>query len=211
MSTDVNRSTADPSRQTRPDRHPTSEVPWWTRGDTNAFFGLGLQHPGQRADPDRPVDLRRPGARRRRARHRAARARHRADRSATSTTRSWPAGWPGGRTGPTSPRCRTGRACRTCSSWSSSIMLPIFLSTGDPIRAWQAGLAWAFIIGVIVLIGAFVGPFIRKITPRAALLGTLAGISLTLHLDAAGRPDVGGGLDRPAGARASSWSASSPT
>ncbi|SDT33792.1 putative MFS transporter, AGZA family, xanthine/uracil permease [Friedmanniella luteola] len=59
------------------------------------------------------------------------------------------------------------------------IMLPIFLATGDPVRAWEAGLAWAFIIGVIVLIGAFVGPFIRRITPRAALLGTLAGISLS--------------------------------
>ncbi len=59
------------------------------------------------------------------------------------------------------------------------IMLPIFLSTGDPVRAWEAGLAWAFVIGVIVLIGAFIGPFIRKITPRAAMLGTLAGISLT--------------------------------
>jgi AGZA family xanthine/uracil permease-like MFS transporter len=59
------------------------------------------------------------------------------------------------------------------------IMLPIFLSTGDPIQAWSAGLAWAFVIGVIVLIGAFVGPFIRRVTPRAAMLGTLAGISLT--------------------------------
>ncbi len=59
------------------------------------------------------------------------------------------------------------------------IMLPIFLQTGDPIRAWEAGLAWAFVIGVIVLIGAFVGPSIRRITPRAALLGTLAGISIT--------------------------------
>ena len=59
------------------------------------------------------------------------------------------------------------------------IMLPIFLTTGDFLQAWQAGLAWAFVIGVIVLIGAFVGPFIRKITPRAAMLGTLAGISLT--------------------------------
>ena len=59
------------------------------------------------------------------------------------------------------------------------IMLPIYLKTGDPIRAWEAGLAWAFVIGVIVLIGAFIGPFIRKITPRAALLGTLAGISLS--------------------------------
>ncbi|HEY6793336.1 MAG TPA: hypothetical protein VI248_01495 [Kineosporiaceae bacterium] len=58
------------------------------------------------------------------------------------------------------------------------IMLPIYLKTKDPIRAWQAGVAWAFIIGVIVLIGAFVGPTIRRYAPRAALLGTLAGISV---------------------------------
>jgi AGZA family xanthine/uracil permease-like MFS transporter len=59
------------------------------------------------------------------------------------------------------------------------IMLPIYLRTGNPIQAWTAGIAWAFIIGVIVLIGAFVGPYIRKYAPRAALLGTLAGISIT--------------------------------
>jgi AGZA family xanthine/uracil permease-like MFS transporter len=59
------------------------------------------------------------------------------------------------------------------------VMLPTFLATKDPIQAWEAGLAWAFIIGVIILIGAFVGPTIRKFTPRAALLGTLAGISIT--------------------------------
>src|SRR6185503_17143531 len=34
-------------------------------------------------------------------------------------------------------------------------------------------------IGVIILIGAFVGPAIRHLTPRAAMLGTLAGISIT--------------------------------
>src|SRR5947209_952236 len=58
------------------------------------------------------------------------------------------------------------------------VMLPIYLQTKDPIAAWQAGLAWCFIIGVIILIGAFVGPTIRKYTPRAAMLGTLAGISI---------------------------------
>ena len=58
------------------------------------------------------------------------------------------------------------------------VMLPIYLKTNDPILAWQAGLAWAFIIGVIILIGAFVGPTIRKYTPRAAMLGALAGISI---------------------------------
>src|SRR5436190_12398530 len=58
------------------------------------------------------------------------------------------------------------------------IMLPTYLTTKDPLLAWQAGLAWCFIIGVIVLLGAFVGPKIRALTPRAAMLGTLAGISV---------------------------------
>jgi AGZA family xanthine/uracil permease-like MFS transporter len=58
------------------------------------------------------------------------------------------------------------------------VMLPIYLSTKNPLTAWEAGVAWAFIIGVIVLLGAFVGPYIRRYTPRAALLGTLAGISI---------------------------------
>src|ERR1700742_442045 len=59
------------------------------------------------------------------------------------------------------------------------VMLPVYLNTKDPMQAWSAGLAWAFLIGVIVMIGAFVGPYIRKLTPRAAMLGTLAGISIT--------------------------------
>jgi AGZA family xanthine/uracil permease-like MFS transporter len=59
------------------------------------------------------------------------------------------------------------------------IMLPTYLRTHDPLKAWEAGLAWAFIIGLIILAGAFVGPTIRRLTPRAALLGTLAGISIT--------------------------------
>jgi adenine/guanine/hypoxanthine permease len=44
--------------------------------------------------------------------------------------------------------------------------------------AWAAGLAWCFIIGLIVLLGAFVGPYIRRYTPQAAMLGTLAGVSI---------------------------------
>jgi AGZA family xanthine/uracil permease-like MFS transporter len=58
------------------------------------------------------------------------------------------------------------------------IMLPVYIKTKDPILAWHAGLAWCFIIGVIVLLGAFVGPQLRALTPRAAMLGTLAGISI---------------------------------
>jgi adenine/guanine/hypoxanthine permease len=59
------------------------------------------------------------------------------------------------------------------------IMLPVVIKTnGDVMKAWEAGLAWAFFIGIVVLIGAFIGPAIRRYTPRAAMLGTLAGISV---------------------------------
>src|SRR5687767_3054005 len=58
------------------------------------------------------------------------------------------------------------------------IMLPVKLATGDPILGWQAGLAWAFIEGLVNLSGAFIAPYIRRLTPRAALLGTLAGVSI---------------------------------
>jgi len=58
------------------------------------------------------------------------------------------------------------------------VMLPVYLETRDPLLAWQAGLAWCLLIGIIVLIGAFIGPWIRSVTPRAAMLGTLAGISI---------------------------------
>ncbi|HEY1720588.1 MAG TPA: hypothetical protein VGG27_05035 [Magnetospirillaceae bacterium] len=59
------------------------------------------------------------------------------------------------------------------------IMLPILLKTKDPIQAWEAGLTWVFVQSFVLMIGGFIGPFIRKVTPRAALLGSLAGISIT--------------------------------
>ncbi len=59
------------------------------------------------------------------------------------------------------------------------VMLPIKLQTGDPIKAWEAGLTWVFIQSVVLVIGGFLGRWVRKVTPRAALLGTLAGVSIT--------------------------------
>ncbi|MDR7545418.1 MAG: regulator, partial [Armatimonadota bacterium] len=58
------------------------------------------------------------------------------------------------------------------------IMLPVLIKTKDPILAWQAGLAWAFIEGIIEALGGVFGKTIRRYTPRAAMLGTLAGISI---------------------------------
>jgi adenine/guanine/hypoxanthine permease len=58
------------------------------------------------------------------------------------------------------------------------IMLPIALKSGDPVKGWEAGLTWVFIQSFVLMVGGFVAPVIRKITPRAALLGTLAGVSV---------------------------------
>jgi len=59
------------------------------------------------------------------------------------------------------------------------VMLPIGLATKDPVQAWEAGLTWVFVQSFVLMAGGFIGPYIRKITPRAALLGSLAGISIT--------------------------------
>jgi AGZA family xanthine/uracil permease-like MFS transporter len=59
------------------------------------------------------------------------------------------------------------------------IMMPILHMTGDPVQAWEAGLTWVFVQSFVLMAGGFAAPFIRRITPRAALLGSLAGISIT--------------------------------
>ncbi|HEY4165984.1 MAG TPA: regulator, partial [Reyranella sp.] len=59
------------------------------------------------------------------------------------------------------------------------VMLPILIATKDPIQAWEAGLTWVFVQSFVLMAGGFIAPVIRRITPRAALLGSLAGISIT--------------------------------
>lgn len=65
------------------------------------------------------------------------------------------------------------------------VMLPaktlaIAAGAADPVRvAWQAGLFATFASGVIELVAAPFAERLRKITPRAALLSTLAGIALS--------------------------------
>src|SRR5436853_189283 len=59
------------------------------------------------------------------------------------------------------------------------ILPPITIKTGDPLKGWSAGLVWVFFQSFVLMLGGFIAPYIRKITPRAALLGALAGISIT--------------------------------
>lgn len=58
------------------------------------------------------------------------------------------------------------------------VIKPTFDQTGSAEAAWRAGLLACLGSGLIELCGAFVAGRIRKSTPRAALLSTLAGIAI---------------------------------
>ncbi len=72
----------------------------------------------------------------------------------------------------------------TVFSFVFLVMLPAKLAaiaagSADPARAaWLAGLLACFGTGVIEFFGAFVAGWVRRHTPRAALLSTLAGLAL---------------------------------
>jgi adenine/guanine/hypoxanthine permease len=59
------------------------------------------------------------------------------------------------------------------------IIMPIYLATKNAVLAWQAGLFACLASAVLEVIGAFIGDWVRRHTPRAALLSTLAGIAVT--------------------------------
>jgi AGZA family xanthine/uracil permease-like MFS transporter len=58
------------------------------------------------------------------------------------------------------------------------VIAPEFRATGDAERAWRLGLLACIGGGVIELGGAFCAGWVRRNTPRAALLSTLAGIAI---------------------------------
>tara|TARA_R110002073_G_scaffold107403_2_gene242063 strand:- start:29 stop:1636 length:1608 start_codon:yes stop_codon:yes gene_type:complete len=55
---------------------------------------------------------------------------------------------------------------------------PIYWATNDALLAWQVGIGAGFMGGIVAGLGAIVGPFLKRITPRAGMLGTLCGIAL---------------------------------
>lgn len=59
------------------------------------------------------------------------------------------------------------------------IMGPIYQETGNSTLAWQAGLLACLLSGIMETAGAFVGDWMRRHTPRAALLSALAGVAIT--------------------------------
>jgi AGZA family xanthine/uracil permease-like MFS transporter len=60
------------------------------------------------------------------------------------------------------------------------VLGPVMLATGDPVLAWKVGMAATIAIGLAKLGLAFAGDWARRAVPRAALLGSIAGISILL-------------------------------
>lgn len=58
------------------------------------------------------------------------------------------------------------------------IMLPVYQRTHDSNLAWQAGVFASFLSGIVQTGGAFCTDWLRRHTPRAALLCPLAGIAM---------------------------------
>ena len=56
------------------------------------------------------------------------------------------------------------------------VISPIHYAIGDPETEWAAATAACFIGGFVEFLGGFIGPWVKKHLPRAALLGTVAGI-----------------------------------
>lgn len=59
------------------------------------------------------------------------------------------------------------------------VMFPVYQKTGDYKTAWKVGLMASLLSGLIEFFGSFIADWIRRITPRAALLSALAGIAIT--------------------------------
>ncbi|MGG7177341.1 xanthine/uracil/vitamin C permease [Clostridium paraputrificum] len=56
------------------------------------------------------------------------------------------------------------------------VIMPLHYALGDAELTWSAAVAACFIGGFVEFLGGFIGPWMKKRVPRAALLGTVAGI-----------------------------------
>lgn len=60
------------------------------------------------------------------------------------------------------------------------VLGPVMVATRDPVLAWKVGMAVTVAIGALKTALAFAGDWTRRVVPRAALLGSIAGVSILL-------------------------------
>jgi AGZA family xanthine/uracil permease-like MFS transporter len=60
------------------------------------------------------------------------------------------------------------------------VLGPVMVTTGDPVLAWKVGMGATVAIGLAKTVLSFAGDWTRRIVPRAALLGSIAGVAILL-------------------------------
>ncbi|PYO02031.1 MAG: MFS transporter [Candidatus Rokuibacteriota bacterium] len=60
------------------------------------------------------------------------------------------------------------------------VLGPVKLATGDAVLAWKVGMGVTIAIGLVKTVLSFAGDFARRVVPRAALLGSIAGVAILL-------------------------------
>jgi AGZA family xanthine/uracil permease-like MFS transporter len=60
------------------------------------------------------------------------------------------------------------------------VLGPVKMATNDPVLAWKVGMVATLAIGLVKTALAFVGDWTRRVVPRAALLGSIAGVAILL-------------------------------
>src|SRR5579884_4238424 len=65
-------------------------------------------------------------------------------------------------------------------AFTFGVIGPAYLVTNDATLAWKISMAVVILVGLVKIGGAFLGPTLRRIVPRAGLLGPIAGVALLL-------------------------------
>jgi AGZA family xanthine/uracil permease-like MFS transporter len=60
------------------------------------------------------------------------------------------------------------------------VLGPVMIATGDAVLAWKVGMVTTLAIGVLKALLALGGDWTRRAVPRAALLGSIAGVAILL-------------------------------
>ncbi len=60
------------------------------------------------------------------------------------------------------------------------VLGPVYAQSGDPMVAWQVGMATMVFMGLLKVGLSFAGGWVQRVVPRAGLLGSLAGVGLAL-------------------------------
>ena len=65
-------------------------------------------------------------------------------------------------------------------AFTFGVIGPAYVITKDATLAWKISMAVIILVGATKTAGAFLGPTIRRVVPRAGLLGPIAGVALLL-------------------------------